>query len=175
MNDILFTQDTIHKRLSELANEITQKYHNKQLLLIGVLKGSFIFLADLQRTLYKNGCTDTEICFITVKSYFAGKISSKHPKIVTDIDCDVKGKHVLLIDDIFDTGNTLAYLSNVMKARRAASVASLVLLSKPARHEVMYRPTYIGFTITNQWVEGYGMDSAEKGRGNPDIIVRTNE
>ena len=170
---ILYTEEQIAKRISQLAKEITRDYHQKPLVLIGLLKGAFIVIADLLRALYQEGYTDIEVSFVTLKSYHASMSVSQEVSLITESDIAVKGRHVLLIDDIFDTGKSFVFAQEYMKKQGALSVAGFVLLSKPERHEVSYRPQYVGFEVPDKWIEGYGMDSAEKGRGNPQIVYET--
>jgi hypoxanthine phosphoribosyltransferase len=167
--DVLIDAKTITNRLDEISSLIAVDYPS-EFVLVSILKGSCTVTADLQRALYKVGCTKFSTSFITLKSYLSGTESSRKPKLVQDVDFDPQNKHILLVDDIIDTGYTLLFLHRHLK-ERGASVHSFVLLSKPERREVDYEADYVGFTIPNVWVEGYGMDSDEKGRGNPDIIV----
>jgi hypoxanthine phosphoribosyltransferase len=170
--EILYTEEQIVSRLSELAQAIAKDYKGRTLVLVGILKGAFIITADLVRALHKAGCTDVEVSFLILKSYYASTTVSKDITLVTDIDIDPKGRHLLLVDDIFDTGKSFAFVDKHMKMQGAASVEGLALLAKPERHEVLYKPKYVGFQVPDKWVEGYGMDSAEKGRGNPDVVAK---
>jgi hypoxanthine phosphoribosyltransferase len=172
---VLVTEEQIKIRLSELAKEIAKAYEGKHLVLVGILKGAFIITADLVRALHREGHTDTEVSFLILKSYYSSTTISKDVTLVTDIDIDPKERHLLLVDDIFDTGKSFAFVDKHMRMQGAASVEGFALLAKTERHEVVYRPKYIGFQVPNLWIEGYGMDSSEKGRGNPAIIGRKNE
>lgn len=172
---ILFTEQQIAHRLSELAKEIAHDYRGRTLVLVGILKGAFVVTADLIRVLHKEGCTDVEVSFLILKSYYASTTVSQDVTLVTDIDIDPKGRHILLVDDIFDTGKSFSFVDKHMKMQGAASVEGFALLAKSDRHEVSYRPKYVGFHVPDKWVEGYGMDSAEKGRGNPDVVYKTDE
>lgn len=171
----LITAEQIEKRLQELAKEIAYDFKGKPLTVVGILKGAFVITADLMRALYKAGCNDTEMTFLILKSYYLSTTTSKDIHLVTDIDLDIKDKDVLIVDDVFDTGKSFNFVDKHLKEKGAKSVTGFALLAKPDRQEVVYRPKYIGFTVANVWVEGYGMDSAEKGRGNPDIIAKANE
>ncbi|HSA83366.1 MAG TPA: phosphoribosyltransferase family protein, partial [Patescibacteria group bacterium] len=113
-----------------------------------------------------------EVSFLILKSYHASTTVAKDITLVTDIDVDPRDRDVLIVDDIFDTGKSFDFVDRHLKMQHPASVTGFALLAKPDRHEVVYRPNYIGFSVPDVWVEGYGMDSAEKGRGNPDIIVK---
>lgn len=172
---ILVTEEQIATRLNELAKEIAHDYQGQSLLVVGILKGAFVIMADLVRALHKAGCRDVEISFLILKSYFSSTTTSKDVTLVTDIDVDPRDRHVLLVDDIFDTGKSFDFVDRHMKMQGAASVEGLALLAKTDRHEVVYRPKYVGFPVPDVWVEGYGMDSAEKGRGNPNIIEKDHE
>lgn len=168
--ELLVSEEQIAKRIAELSKEIAEDYKGKTLVIVGILKGAFVVTADLIRALHKNGCTDVEVSFLILKSYYGSTTVSKDVTLVTDIDIDPKGKHLLLVDDIFDTGKSFAFVDKHMRMQGAASVEGFALLAKTDRHEVAYRPKYVGFEVPDVWIEGYGMDSAEKGRGNPEII-----
>lgn len=173
MSKILFTKEQIQKRVGELAAQIARDYDGKPLILVSVLKGSFIFASDLLRAMYEQGKSDVIIDFLTVASYGVRTQSSKAPRIVCDLTIDIQEKHVLLIDDIFDTGHTLKFVQEHLLQKQPASLKTLVLLEKPARREVEVKIDYVGFTLEGSpWVEGYGLDSAELGRGRPDIVVK---
>lgn len=174
-NKILFTEEQIAARLSELAKDITRDYKGRTLVVIGILKGAFVVTSDLVRALHKAGCTDVEVSFLMLKSYYASTTVSQDVTLVTDSDIDPKGRHVLLVDDIFDTGKSFAFVDKHMRMQGAASVEGVALLAKTDCHSVSYRPKYVGFEVPNRWIEGYGMDSAEKGRGNPDIVYKDDE
>jgi hypoxanthine phosphoribosyltransferase len=167
---ILYTKEQIATRLKELAKEIAKDYKGQPLVLVGILKGAFVVTADLLRALHSQGCTDVEVSFLILKSYYSSTTRPKDVTLVTDVDIDPKGRNLLIVDDIFDTGKSFAFVDKHMRMQGAASVEGFALLAKPDRHEVAYRPKYIGFHVPDTWIEGYGMDSAEKGRGNPDIV-----
>lgn len=172
---MLYTEEQIENRLSELAKEIARDYKGRSLVIVGILKGAFVVTADLVRALYKIGYTDAAVSFLILKSYYASTTVSQDVTLVTDIDIDPKGRHLLLVDDVFDTGKSFAFVDKHMRMQGAASVEGFALLAKPDRHRVSYRPKYVGFEVPDLWIEGYGMDSAEKGRGNPDIIGKKDE
>lgn len=167
---ILLSEQKIAEKIQELASQISMYYKGSPFVLVGVLKGACAFTADLQRALYKFGCKNFSISFITLRSYTAGTESSKQPRLVQDIDFDPQGKHVLVIDEVIDTGISLSYITDLFQKRGAASIKTCVLISKPSRREISFEPDYIGFTMSDVWLEGYGMDTDEYGRGNPDII-----
>jgi len=172
---LLFTEEQIAVRIAALAKQIAQDYQGQTLVVVGILKGAFIITADLVRALYKEGCTDVEVSFLMLKSYYESTRDPKDIQLVMDSDLNPRGRHVLIVDDIFDTGKSFAFIHNHLTEKGATSVAAFALLAKPERHEVVYRAKYIGFTVENVWVEGYGMDSIEKGRGNPQVIGKDHE
>ena len=165
----LIDEETIKTRVSELAAAISQDYADvDELVLIGVLKGSFIFLADLSRRL----TVPHRIEFIAVSSY--GERESEDPgavRLILDVRHDIGGQHVLVIEDIVDTGHTLAYLMRLLSARLPESLKSCTLIRKPDRAEVDVHIDYLGFDIPDVWVVGYGLDYAEKYRTLPSICA----
>lgn len=163
----LIGQEELRKRIGELAKEISRDYEGRDLLLIGVLKGSFMFLADLSRELdYK-----VAIDFMGTSSYGASTQSSGEVRITKDLEQSVLGRHVLLVEDIVDTGLTLRYLVDTLRARQPASLKVCALLDKPARRRVRVSLDYYGFIIPNAFVVGYGLDYEEKYRGLPFVGV----
>lgn len=172
MSNVLYTSEQIKDRMSELAKEVAKDYQGKQLLIVGILKGAFILTADFVRALHKAGLQDAEVSFLILKSYYASTNVAKDVTLVTDIDVDPRDRHILIVDDIFDTGRSFDFVDRYLKMQHAASVEGFALLAKPSRHEVIYRPKYIGFSVPNVWIEGYGMDSAERGRGNPAVLSK---
>jgi hypoxanthine phosphoribosyltransferase len=161
----LINSTKIKKRVKELARQITKDYKGKKLVLIGILKGAVVFMADLMKEL----SIPLEIDFIQVSSYGTSKTSSGVIKIKKDIDLPIVGKHVLIIEDIIDYGYTVNYLLNFLKAKKAKSVRVCALLNKPSRREVDVPIAYSGFEIPNKFIVGYGLDFAEKQRNLPDI------
>ncbi len=172
MDRVLIAEAKIAHRLQELAREIAKDYQGKDFVLVGILKGAYVITADLSRALYKAGCVNFEVSFLILKSYYSSTTVSKDVTLVTDIDIDPKDKHLLIVDDIFDTGKSFAFVDKHLRMQGAVSVEGFALLAKPDRHEVEYRPKYIGFEVPEVWTEGYGMDSAEKGRGNPNVVAK---
>jgi hypoxanthine phosphoribosyltransferase len=164
---VVISEEEIATRVSELAAQISRDYAGKELMLIGILKGSFIFLADLVRELSVPVALD----FVAVSSYGADTKSSGVVRILKDLDESVESKHVLVVEDIVDTGLTLrlSYLLENLRSRRAASVKVCTLLDKPARRRVTVPVDYRGFTVEDQFVVGYGMDYQGKYRGLPYI------
>ena len=166
--EVLISENDIKVRVNELAAQISSEYADKgELVLIGVLKGAFIFLADLSRQL----TIPRHIEFIAVSSYEHGSVPSGAVRLVMDVRASIEGRHVLIVEDIVDTGHTLHYLINMLESRRPASVRACALLHKEHKTEVDIEVDYIGFTIGDEWVVGYGLDFAEQGRTLPYIGV----
>jgi hypoxanthine phosphoribosyltransferase len=163
---VLIDADTISRRVDELAHQINEAYANIEgrLILVGVLKGSFILTADLCRKL----TIDHVVDFIALSSY-TGDRSSGNVRLLMDTRENMEDKHVLIIEDILDSGYTLDYLIRNFKSRKPASVKTLVLLDKPDRHTVPVEIDYVGFTIPDVWVVGYGLDYNEQHRTLPYI------
>ena len=166
--EILISEDDIQARVLELADEISSDYKDSgELVMVGVLKGSFIFLADLSRRL----SIPRTIEFIAVSSYGNSSVSSGAVRLVMDVRGNIEGKHVLIVEDIVDTGHTLKYLIGMMKSHRPASVKSVALVRKIDSVEVDVTVDYLGFDIGDEWVVGYGLDYAEQNRTLPYIGV----
>ncbi len=167
--DILFTKQQIADRTREIGAQITADYaghtNGQPIVLIGVLKGAAIFLADLARSIDVDNTFD----FVAVSSYGRAKVSSGAVKLIKDIDNPIEGKHVILVEDILDTGLTLSYLRGLMLQHKPASLKIATCLDKPARRLVPIEADYVAFKIPNQFVIGYGMDYAERYRGVDDI------
>jgi hypoxanthine phosphoribosyltransferase len=162
---VIFTPEAIAARLKELAQEITAaKLEN--LLVVAILKGSFVFAADLIRALYAAGLAP-EVDFMTLSSYKKARISSGQVSILRDMDLDVKGRNVLVIDDVLDSGRTLAFAKDLLAARDAASIRTCVLLDKQLPRAVNLEPDYYAFLCPNEFVVGYGMDVAHRYRELP--------
>ena len=164
---VLIDADTIQRRVTELANQINNDYANitEPLILVGVLKGSFIYLSDLCRKLTVPHVVD----FIAVSSYGKGSESSGNVRLLMDTRENMDNHHVLIVEDILDTGYTLDYLVRNFSARGTKSVNTTVLLEKPDRHKVHVDLRYVGFTIPDVWVVGYGLDYGEQYRTLPYI------
>lgn len=150
---------------------LEHEYQGKHVLLVGVLKGAFMFISHLSEELWRSGLQDFEIDFFTIASYYGTK-RTKNPKIVMDLDTDIEGRHVLIVEDIVDTGYSLDTLLRIMHARNPQSLKTCTLLSKPSKRAVNVPVDYIGFEIEDRWVEGFGMDTNQQRRGSPDIMVR---
>ena len=164
---IFFSAEEIDKRLEEMAGEINRDYAGKELMLISVLRGSFVFMADLTRKITLP-CT---VDFLAVSSYGTGTSSSGQVQITKDLSDDIEGKDILVVEDILDSGNTLSYLMKLLRARHPASIRLCTLLDKPERRVVPVEVDYVGFTIPDEFVVGYGLDYAEKYRNLPYIGI----
>jgi hypoxanthine phosphoribosyltransferase len=162
---VLIAESDIRERVAELAAQISADYAGKgELVLIGVLKGAFIFLADLSRQL----TIPRRIEFIAVSSYGSGSKSGA-VRLVMDVRGNIEGRHVVIVEDIVDTGNTLGYLMGILESHGPASIRTCTLLHKASRTEVEMDIDYIGFSIGDEWVVGYGLDYAEQNRTLPYI------
>lgn len=164
---VLFSEEELHQRVSEIAAEIERDYAGKEPLLVSVLRGSFVFMADLVRSL-NLPCT---VDFMAVSSYGAGTASSGQVKIIKDLSEHIEGKDVIVVEDILDSGNTLSYLLKILQARRPASIRLCTLLDKPSRRIKPVELHYSGFSIPDYFVVGYGLDYAERYRNLPYIGV----
>jgi hypoxanthine phosphoribosyltransferase len=164
--NVLISEEDIQKRVGELAQQISHDYANVgELYLVGVLKGAFIFLADLARRL----TIPRRVDFIALSSYEDGTTPSGAVRLILDVRAPLKDQHVLVVEDILDTGYTLSYLLRTLGAREAASLKACVLLQKPDRLKVPVRIDYLGFDIPDVWVVGYGLDYADQFRTLPYI------
>lgn len=166
--EVLIGEAEIETRVGELAQQISEDYGDcGEVVLVGVLKGSFIFLADLSRAL----TIPRVIEFIAVSSYGKGTRSTGAVRLVMDVRGSIVGKHVLIVEDIVDTGHTLKYLIGMLKSHRPASVKTCALVRKAERAEVEVEVDYLGFDIPDKWVVGYGLDYAEQHRSLPYIGI----
>jgi hypoxanthine phosphoribosyltransferase len=163
--ETIFSADQIHDRLQSLAVEIAAR-RPENLLVIPILKGSFVFAADLLRALYAAGLAP-EVDFLTLSSYRKSRSSSGQVSILRDLDLDVQGRHVILIDDVLDSGRTLAFAKDLIAARGATRIETCVLLDKKAPRAVSIEADYCAFTCPNVYVVGYGMDVAHRYRELP--------
>jgi hypoxanthine phosphoribosyltransferase len=163
---VLISESEIEKRVAELAEQISADYSDKgDVVLIGVLKGAFIFLADLSRRL----TIPRTIEFIAVSSYATGSIASGAVRLVMDVRGNIEHRHVLIVEDIVDTGHTLKYLIGILESHHPASIRTCALLHKAESAEVDVPIDYVGFGIGDEWVVGYGLDYAERDRTLPYI------
>ena len=163
ISDILITEGDLRTRVAELAAEINQDYADRPVVLVGILKGAFIFLADLCRQL----TIPVSFDFMAVSSYGSGTKSCGVVRILKDLDTDITGKDVIIIEDIIDSGLTLNYLHKSLRARQPASLEICSLIRKPETDKVHLETKYVGFSIPNEFVVGYGLDYAQQFRNLP--------
>jgi len=166
VDDVLLSAQQIGDRISELAAEVDRDYAGREPLIVGVLKGAIFVMSDLARRLQVPASMD----FMAVSSYGSATTSSGTVRILKDLDTDIEGQDVLLVEDIVDSGLTLDYLVKNLRSRKPASLEVLSLLTKPSRREVDLPLRYIGFEIPDVFVVGYGLDFAERYRGLEDIV-----
>ena len=164
---VLFTEEALRARVGELAQQINRDLAGKEPVLISVLRGSFIFMADLVRAIE----LPCRVDFMAVSSYGSGTTSSGQVKITKDLSESIEGRDVLVVEDILDSGNTLAYLLQILQARRPASIRLCTLLDKPSRRVKPVQADYVGFPVEDLFVVGYGLDYAERYRNLPYIGV----
>ncbi|MCC6293433.1 MAG: hypoxanthine phosphoribosyltransferase [Bryobacterales bacterium] len=164
---VLLSAAMIHERIQALGAEIHAAYPEGPIYMIGILKGSWIFLADLVRAIPRH----VRVEFIGISSYGKGKTSSGEVRLTKDIDASLEGKDVIVVEDIVDTGVTLTYLIQLLQQRRPRSIKVAALLDKPSRRLRPIQPNYCGFTVPDEFVVGYGLDFAEDYRNLPDICV----
>jgi hypoxanthine phosphoribosyltransferase len=164
--NILITEDDIHGRVREMAADIARD-HPRGVHLVAVLKGAFVFLSDLSRAL-PVPCT---LDFMAVSSYGKSSSSSGQVQLLKDLDTGLEGREVVIVEDIVDTGLTLTYLQDILRARSPKTLRTACLLSKPTRRKIEVKVEYVGFTIEDRFVVGYGLDYAEQYRNLPYIAV----
>ncbi len=164
---VIVSEEDLHQRMRELAAQITEDYKNRDLLLIGVLKGAVMAMADLSRYIQRH----VDMDWMAVSSYGSGTKSSGVVRILKDLDRDITGREVLIIEDIVDTGLTLSWLRSNLESRGAKSVEILTVLRKPTAAKVEVNVKYVGFDIPPDFVIGYGLDFDEKYRNLPFIAV----
>jgi len=162
---VLFTEEQIQAKLSELAARIEQDYEGKDLLIVGILKGAVMVMADLARSFTRH----VEMDWMAVSSYGSGTQSSGVVRILKDLDADITDRHVLVVDEIIDTGLTLSWLTSNLASRNPASVEIATLLRKPEAQQMPVEVKYVGFDIPNEFVVGYGLDFRERYRNLRDI------
>ena len=163
----LFTEAQIHARIKEMAEEIEADYEGRDLLIVGILRGAVMVMADLARALDRH----IEMDWIAISSYGSGTKSSGVVRLLKDLDTDITDRHVLIVDEIIDTGLTLSWLVNSLGSRNAASVEIATLLRKPEALTMSVEPKYIGWDIPNEFVVGYGLDYNERYRNLRDIAT----
>jgi hypoxanthine phosphoribosyltransferase len=167
--EVLYTEEEISNRVKEIADKISEDYKGKAPVLIGILNGATFFLTDLMRNLDPD--LSAEMDSIKISSYGMGQESSGKPEIGTDLKNDIEDRHVIIVEDIVDTGHSIHTVLPVIAEKKPASVKVCALMSKPDRREVDVPIDYLGFTIPDYWVEGGGLDSGEKNRGLRDIVI----
>ena len=167
IQQVLFSQEQLQARVQEIARDIQRDYAGKEIMLISVLRGSFIFMADLCRAI-DLPCT---LDFMSVSSYGKGTTSSGQVQITKDLSEDISGRHIIVVEDILDSGNTLSYLLKILQHRNPASIRLCTLLDKPERRVKPVEVHYSGFTIPDAFVVGYGLDYAEHYRNLPYIGI----
>jgi hypoxanthine phosphoribosyltransferase len=166
---ILISRDRLQRRITEMAREIRKDFPNEPLHLVGVLKGAVFFLTDLGKQIPGEVSFD----FIAVSSYGVGTHSSGQVRLTRDLDSSIEGRTVIIVEDILDTGMTLQYLLRIFEQRKPRRLRVAVLLDKPSRRIAAVQADYVGFTIPNEFVVGYGLDYAERYRNLPDVGVLT--
>ena len=164
---VLHTEEEIKKRVEEMGAELYDKFHDKDPLFVGVLNGCFIFMADLVRASQMK----SQLEFIAVSSYKNSTVSSGAVQLTRDLQCEITGRHLIVVEDILDSGNTLSYLLKLLEQRNPASIRLCTLLDKPERRVKEVKVDYSGFTIPDAFVVGYGLDYAEQYRNLPYIGI----
>ena len=167
IQEVLFSEEQLKNRVQEIARQITADYQGKEIMLFSVLRGSFVFMADLCRAI-DLPCT---LDFMAVSSYGKGTKSSGQVQITKDLSEDITDRHIIVVEDILDSGNTLSYLLKILENRHPASIRLCTLLDKPDRRVKPVQVHYSGFTIPDAFVVGYGLDYAEKYRNLPYIGI----
>lgn len=169
--DILIPETDIRNKVKELGEIITKEYKNEELIVVGLLRGSVIFMADLIREMK----ISLKIDFMTVSSYGDGKTSSREVKILQDLSENIMGKNILIVEDIIDSGLTLNKVIEILKTREPKSIKLAAFLNKPSRREVNVEVDYIGYNIPDEFVVGYGLDFAQKYRNLPYVGILKGE
>ncbi len=167
IEQVLYTEEQLRDRVREVGQQIAADYAGREPMLISVLRGSYIFMADLTRAIDLNVTVD----FMAVSSYGAGTTSSGQVEIKKDLSDSIEGKDLIIVEDILDSGNTLYYLMDVLRARKPASIRICALMDKPERRTKPITADYVGFTIPDAFIVGYGLDYAEKYRNLPYVGV----
>ena len=171
VGEVLIDADALRERVAELGADVSADYEGRDLLLIGVLKGAVFFMADLMRKL----TIPCEVDFMAISSYGASTDSSGVVRILKDLDINIEGRHVLVVEDIIDSGLTLSYLMRNLESREPATLEVCALLTKPERREIEVPVRYVGFEIPNRFVIGYGLDFGERYRNLPYVAVLSDD
>ena len=164
---VLYNEEQIRKRVAEMGEELYDRYHDKNPMFVGVLSGCFVFMADLVRASQMK----SQLEFIAVSSYKNGTSSTGVVQITRDLQCDITGRNLIVVEDILDSGNTLSYLKEYLLTRGAASVSIVTLLDKPSRRQKAIYADIVGFEVPDEFVVGYGLDYAQQYRNVPYIGV----
>lgn len=167
--EALFSEEAIAKRIRELASEVARDYRGKEIVLVGILHGGAALLTDLSRELWKAGLTEVYKDYIALSSYAGGVASTGEVKVTKELKNSIEGKHVLIVEDIVDTGQSLAHARELLRQLKPASLGTLTLLSKPSRRSVDVLVEYVGWEIPNVFVVGYDLDYDERYRALPYI------
>jgi len=171
IQEVLFTEAELNERISELGEQITADYEGKSLIVVGILKGSNIFTSDLVRKIN----LPLKMDFMAVSSYGSATASTGVVKILKDLDRGIEGEHVLIVEDIVDSGLTLKYLKDILLTRNPASIKVCTLLDKPARRKEDIKPDYLGYEVPDEFIVGYGIDYAERYRNLPYVGILKRE
>ncbi len=167
LSEVLFTSDEIAQRISEVAAQIDEDYQGREVLLVGVLNGAVMVMSDLQRAMKSH----VQMDWMAVSSYGSGTQSSGVVRILKDLNTELEGRHVIVVEDIIDTGLTLSYLMSNLASRKPASLEIMTMFSKPEAAEMDVKVKYVGFEIPNQFVVGYGLDYAGRYRNLRDLGI----
>ena len=167
LGDTIFTREQIEARAAEIGRQITADYAGKEILIVGILTGCVMWMAEVMKSI----SLDTTVDFMSVSSYGEATRSSGVVRIIKDLRAEIKGRHVLIIEDIIDTGSTINYLCTFLKGRGPASLGICTMLDKPARRVVQVRADYVGFTAPNVFLVGYGLDANQRYRNLPFIAA----
>lgn len=167
VDQVLYSEEELRQRVKELGRQITADYAGRRPMLVSVLRGSYIFMADLTRAIN----LDLTVDFMVVSSYGAGTVSSGQVEIKKDLSDSIEGRDLIIVEDILDSGNTLYYLMDVLRARRPASIRLCALMDKPERRTKPITADYVGFTIPDAFIVGYGLDFDENYRNLPYVGV----
>lgn len=165
--EVLYDREELKKKVAEMGRQITEEYQGRELLVVGILKGAFIFMADLIREIE----IPMEVDFMDVSSYGISTSSSGEVRIIKDLEYSIQDKDVLIVEDIIDTGLTLKYITEVLKTRNPRSIKICCLLDKPSRRKADIHPDYAGYSIPDRFVVGYGLDYAEQYRNYPNVCI----
>lgn len=168
IKDVLYSEEQLSEMVKRMGAQITEDYADKKLLLVSILKGSVLIMADLMREIK----IPAEIDFMSVSSYGSGTTSSGRVRIIKDLDCDIAGRDVLIVEDILDSGKTLAYLIDMLSARNPASIRICTMFDKPERRVVeSIKADYVGGVVPDEFIVGYGLDYAQKYRNLPFVGI----